>query len=222
MMRGIFITGTGTGVGKTWVTRGLARALSRAGSRVTAIKPVETGCDPDPQDAIALARACARPELAHALGLHRGRAPLAPWAATLEGEPALDFHRVAQSTRALCQDAELALVEGAGGLLVPLDADHDAADLALAVGAELLIVAEDRLGVLSHVLTAAEAARARNLNVRAFVLTRVQPDPSQRTNARILTERLSSPIAIFPPAPDEDDALADAAADVLRALGLRT
>jgi dethiobiotin synthetase len=67
--RVLFISGTGTGVGKTWVTRGLARALVRDGVDAVAIKPIETGCDPAPADAVALARACRRPELASAPGL---------------------------------------------------------------------------------------------------------------------------------------------------------
>jgi len=218
MTRRLFITGTGTGVGKTWVTRGLARAWTQAGRRVVAIKPVETGCAPDSADAIALARACGRPELAQAPGLHRGRAPLAPWAATLEGEPAPDFEALVDSTAALCAGADIALIEGAGGLLVPLDADRDMADLARALDAELVLVGDDRLGVLSHVLTAADAARSRGLRIRAVVLTRAHPDPSQRTNARILGARLPCPVVPFPAAPDDDDVLAAAAADLGAAL----
>lgn len=219
MSRVLFITGTGTGVGKTWVTRGLARALARQGADIVAIKPVETGCDPDPADALALARACNRPELAHAPGLYRARAALAPRAATLEGEAPASLESIAEATRALCRSAELALVEGAGGLLVPLDATRDMADLALALDAELLLVGEDRLGVLSHALTAAAAAEARGLKLRALVLTRqAAPDPSSRTNAPILAERLPCPVIPFPPTANDDDALAHAAAPILAAL----
>jgi len=89
MTPGLFVGGTGTGVGKTYVARALARALSReAGRAVAALKPLETGCDPDPLDALALAGACGRPELAHHRGLYRVPPPLAPYAATLGGLPA--------------------------------------------------------------------------------------------------------------------------------------
>jgi len=219
--RVLFISGTGTGVGKTWVTRGLARALVRDAVNAVAIKPIETGCDSDPADAVAIATACRRPELASAPGLYRARAPLAPWAATLEGEPPASLASIVTATRALLSSAEIALVEGAGGLLVPLDATSDMADLALALDAELVLVGEDRLGVLSHVLTAAAAARARSLAVRAVILSRhAGADASRPTNARILAERLGCPVVPFPPAPDDDDALADAASEALAALRL--
>src|SRR5690606_7338606 len=106
----LFISGTGTGVGKTWVTRGLARALVRDGVNAIAIKPIETGCQPEPADAVAIARACGRPELAHAPGLYRARRPLAPWAATLEGEAPASLAAIAEATRALCAGAQIALI----------------------------------------------------------------------------------------------------------------
>ena len=150
MTRVLFISGTGTGVGKTWVTRGLARALVRDGVHAIAIKPIETGCDPEPADAFALATACRRPELASATGLYRARAPLAPWAATLGVEPAASLPTIVTATRALYASAEIALVEGAGGLLVPLDATSDMADLAFALDAELVLVGEDRPVSYTH------------------------------------------------------------------------
>ncbi|MDD9934512.1 MAG: dethiobiotin synthase, partial [Myxococcales bacterium] len=78
---GWFVTGVGTGVGKTYISRGLTRALADSGRSVAAIKPLETGVAPDPLDARALARACGRPELATAPGLYRVAPPLAPHAA---------------------------------------------------------------------------------------------------------------------------------------------
>lgn len=219
--RTLFLAGTGTGVGKTWVTRGLARALLRAGCSVVAVKPVETGCAPEPADAVALARACARPDVANAPGLYRARAALAPWAAALEGELAPVLEALADATRSLTAPFDIALVEGAGGLLVPLDARSDVADLAVAIGAELVLVGVDQLGVLSHVLTTAIAARCRGLSLRAVVLTRHgPPDASRRSNARILAERLACPVAVFPECADDDDELAVAAREALAALDL--
>lgn len=217
-MTRLFISGTGTGVGKTWVTRGLARALVRRGVAVVALKPIETGCDPDPADALALARASGDVEAAHAPGLYRVRPPLAPWAATLEGEPALDLEALITAVGALTRGAEVALIEGAGGVRVPLDAERDVLDLVSALGATLLLVASDRLGVLSHVLTAYEAALARGLPVAAVVLTQPGDDPSVRTNARILAARLPCPIVPFQRTDDDDDALAAAAEPLVEAL----
>lgn len=215
-MRGLFITATGTGVGKTFVTRGLATALRQRGHTVAAIKPLETGCAPDPVDARLLARACDRTELASAPGLYRVPPPLAPYAATLGGLPAPPTpDRLAATVRALALDSDITLVEGAGGLLVPLDREHTMADLARALGLPILLVADDGLGVLSFTLTAAEAARARGLDVAAVALVRREaslPDPSRETNARILAERLAPvPVLQFPHCTDDDRTLADAA-----------
>lgn len=220
-MKRLLVSGTGTGVGKTWVTRGLARALARRGLGVVAIKPIETGCDPTPQDALALARACGRPELASAHGLYRVRPPLAPWAATLEGEPPLDLPHIVHVTDALCQGADVALVEGAGGVRVPLDEDRDILDLSRLLQAPLLLVAADRLGVLSHVLTANDAASARAVRIEAVVLTGPGDGASVRTNREILAARLPCPLLRFPAVTEDDDErLADAAEPLVAALGL--
>ncbi len=212
---GWFVTGVGTGIGKTFISRALTRALAASGRSVAAIKPLETGVASDPLDARALARACGRPELATAPGLYRVAPPLAPHAATLEGaapppDPGLLAHRV----RELSSGADRLIVEGAGGLLVPLDARRTIADLARALALPLLIVAPDRLGVLSDVLTCVESATARGLTVAAVILSQHQhepDDPSRRTNRRILQRRLPSPVLTFPSCLDDDRALADAA-----------
>lgn len=223
-MSGVFVTATGTGCGKTWLTRGLAAALLRAGRSVAAIKPIETGVDPRAFDAEALARACGRPGLANASGLLRARSPLSPYAATLEGElPVIEPSALAAAVRQLAAEADVALVEGAGGLLVPLTRLHDTRDLASALGWPLLLVARDALGTLSHTLTAIEAASTRGLEVRAIVLTRgpwSTDDPSVRTNLRILAERSPAPVLSFPACEDEDEALARAAAPLIDALAL--
>lgn len=213
----LLVSGTGTGVGKTWLVRGLARALARSGADVVALKPIETGCDPAPRDAIAIAAACGRPELAGAPGFYRARAALAPYAATLEGEPAVDLAAIVQRIEAL--SAAITLVEGAGGVLVPLDEARDVLDLARAIGASIVLVGRDELGVLSHTLTAALAVRSRGLALAGVVLTEPPaPDPSARTNAAILGARLGCPVLGMPHARDDDDALADAALPIARAL----
>ncbi|HEX6239279.1 MAG TPA: dethiobiotin synthase, partial [Polyangiales bacterium] len=109
--------------------------------------------------------------------------------------------------------AELTLVEGAGGLLVPLDRHVTMAELAAALGLPVLLVAPNALGVLSTVLCAAESARERSLEIRAVVLVDAEgpEDPSVHTNARILDERLGTPVFEFPRTPDSDEALANAA-----------
>ncbi len=215
-MKGLFISGTGTGVGKTFVTRGLAKAMTARERRVVALKPIETGFSSlEGSDAFTLARACGRPPLASHPGFYRAGSPVSPYAASLEGEPAPPPVRaLVDAVHQAARGSEFALVEGAGGLLVPLDRHQSMADLIAALGLPLVLVAPNALGVLSYVLCAAECARARGIELRALVL--VDPaDPSRelsaRTNAKILDERLGTPVFEFPHVPDNDEALAQAA-----------
>jgi dethiobiotin synthetase len=215
-MKGLFISGASTGVGKTFVTRALAASLKAQGRRVAAIKPVETGIkDEENTDAAALARACGRPEVAHDPGFYRGKLAVSPYAATMEGEPAPPpIRTLVDAVHRASRGSELTLVEGAGGLLVPLDRHVTMAELAAALGLPVLLVAPNSLGVLSTVLCAAESARERSLEIRAVVLVDGEGpdvDPSVHTNARILDERLGTPVFEFPRTLDSDDALANAA-----------
>ncbi len=202
----LFVTATGTGVGKTVLTEALARQWRASGKRVAAVKPIETGCDPAPADARVLAEACGRPELAEAPGLYRVAPPVAPWAATLAGSPAPpSLERLAEAVWAAAGTCDVLLVEGAGGVLVPLDAEHDLIDLARRLGLGALLVARDGLGVLSHTLTAAESLAARGVPLLAVALVRhreggEQEDPSLRSNAAILSARLA-PVPVLPVPP---------------------
>lgn len=215
-MKGLFVSGTGTGVGKTVVTRAIAAALRANGRHVAALKPIESGIVPGgPRDAEALARASGRPELADLPGFYRTELPLAPYAAALENESKPPTVReLVDAIHRAARGSELALVEGAGGLFVPIDARDTVAELVAALGLPLLLVAPNSLGVLSAVLSTAECARTRGIELRGVALVDPEPlsaDPSARTNARILDERLGAPVFEFPRAQDDDEALARAA-----------
>ena len=225
MIPSLLITGPSTGAGKTFVNRALAAALRARGLRVAALKPVETGVDPDPLDALALARAAGQPDLAHQPGFYRARPPLAPFAAELEGGTELDLLSMVTRVRELAAQADALLVEGAGGLLTPLDLEHDVSHLARRLDLPLLLVARDQLGVISHVLTCAEAARTRALRVVAVILSQHPADtrdPSRRTNQRILQARLPCPVRTFRACDDADESLAAAAesSGLIELLGL--
>ena len=194
-MKGAFITATGTGVGKTWLTSALSRACVSRGLRVASIKPVETGVDPQPLDAIELGQACEQPALAYAEGLYRAAPPLAPYAVERSGGPPIgSLARLAQRTLELAAHAECVLVEGAGGVLVPLDAENTIADFAATLGLPIVLVAENALGVLSYTLTAVEALRTRGLQVQAIALQRIHgqdgSDISPSSNAAVLKSYL--------------------------------
>lgn len=218
-MRGAFISGTGTGVGKTFVTRALARSLSQQGERIAALKPVETGFTQlVGSDAQALAEACDRPELASHPDFFRASLPLAPRSVALEGlPPCPPLSTLVGAVQAAAAGSDLTLVEGAGGLLVPLDARHTILDFVHALSLPLLLVAPDQLGVLSNVLMSFDVAERRGVRVLGVVLTAhaaPETDPSTRTNRRALLERLPVPVLSFPRLADDLDLLAQAAARI--------
>ncbi len=183
--RGYFVTGTGTGVGKTWVACALA-ALARArGLRVGVLKPAESGGG---GDAAALKRASGCPLPLAAIRPYAFRAPLAPAVdAALEGR-VVSWPRLRRAYAAVAEASDFILVEGAGGLLVPYAPGLDAAGLARRLGLPLIVAAARGLGTVNHSLLTLEAARARGLEVAAVVLSApaVPGDPSVRDNARLI------------------------------------
>ncbi len=203
-MKGLFVTATGTGVGKTYLSCALARAITQRGRTVAAIKPIETGVSSEPADAIALARACGQPDLAHADGLVRARPPLAPYAVEKLGGPSVgSLTQLANRVRELGSASELTLVEGAGGVLVPIDASHTMADFAVELGFPTVLVSQNSLGVLSYTLTAVEALQSRGIQPKAIVLNGVsetEGDLSSESNQAVLNDYLPEiPIYALPP-----------------------
>ncbi len=197
MTEGLFITGTNTGVGKTWVGCALAEALRRRGMRLQVRKPVESGCPETgdgllPQDALALRNAAAAPESLQQICPYRFRTPVSPArAAELERRP-LTLAALADACRPL--PGHWRLVEGAGGFYSPLAADGVNADLAEALKLPLLVVAPDRLGVLSAILLTLEAAERRGLTTAAVFLNRITPPPKEVDNAAELRRWTGVPV----------------------------
>jgi dethiobiotin synthetase len=184
----LLVTGTDTGVGKTFVACALAHALRRQGRSVAVMKPVETGVDGAPEDALRLRAAAADPAPLDAICPYRLRAPLAPAvAARLEGVT-IDLDRLVGLIARRAAEADLLLVEGAGGLLVPIVERETYADLAARAGLPLLIVAANRLGTVNHCALTARVAADAGLLVRGFVLSQPAPatDASAATNAETI------------------------------------
>jgi dethiobiotin synthetase len=177
-MSAVFITGTGTELGKTFVAAGLIRALRHEGRAVEALKPVVTGFDPataGESDPARLLAAMDRPATAEDI------ARIAPWrygaalspdmAARVEGKT-LDVEAVI----AFCRDAVAAargtlLIEGVGGIMVPLDQRRTVLDWMTALRLPLILVAGSYLGTLSHTLTALDVLKRRELTVAAVVVS---------------------------------------------------
>ena len=191
-MISLLITGTDTGVGKTWVGRALSHALVAAGRKVVAVKPVETGCDSAAshlEDGALLAAATGQAEPRSAL--FRFAAPVAPaLAAEREGQ-AIDLDALVLQIEGVSQGAEVLLVEGAGGLLAPITWEWTVVDLARSLGAAALVVAADRLGTINHTQLTLSALELAGIDLVGVVLTPpVTPDESTGTNAGAI-ERLS-------------------------------
>jgi len=222
-MKGAFITATGTGVGKTWLATALATACVQRGKRVAAIKPIETGVDPDPVDALQLARACGNEPLANASGLYRAKEPLAPYAIEKRGGPSVgSLRELAKRVRELANDADYVIVEGVGGVLVPIDREHTIADLGALLDLQTVVVARNALGVLSYTITAIEALRRRKVSVRAIVLNHVerdlQNDMSRASNADVLADYFPRIPIVRTPRVHSPNGMVDAASQLLNIL----
>ena len=204
MTRGVFITGTDTGVGKTRVGAALAQLLIGRGLRVRPRKPVESGCPigPDglmPQDAAMLREAAGSREPLERICPYRLQAPLAPErAAELEGMT-LDLGRLHAACLADVGNDDFLLVEGAGGFYSPLARGALNADLAGGLGMPVLVVAADRLGTLNHTLLTIEAVRMRGLALAGLILNQPahQPVPAM-DNAADLERWLQMPVLRLP------------------------
>ena len=197
-MAGLFITGTDTGVGKTFVARGIASALRARGRRVGVLKPIETGCGAaigrQPADALALQAAAGSTLPLDRICPYRLDAPLAPDVAARLENVRLDPAVVVAAFRALERDHDVTLVEGAGGLLVPILERYTMADLARELGLPLLVVVDSKLGAINHTLLTLEAAATRGLSVRGYVLNHASAaDEAAATNPSVLARCTDTP-----------------------------
>ncbi len=181
-MRGVFVTGTGTGVGKTVVAAAIARTLAVSGLQVGVFKPALSGLDdyagggtPDHE---LLRRASGSRQRDEQIAPHRFAPPVSPHlAAELAGET-IDPPRLLDAARAAEAGADTIVCEGVGGLLVPLTTDYLVRDFAVDLGLPLVIAATPSLGTINHTLLTLEAARAAGLDPILVVLTPWPGEPS--------------------------------------------
>jgi dethiobiotin synthetase len=174
----VFITGTGTGVGKTFVTAGLIGYFRGLGQPVAALKPLVSGFDlaaPSGSDPAVLLEALGRevkPEALQRVSPWRFRAPLSPDMAARAEDRAIDLQAVVDFCRtAIAGNDGALLIEGIGGIMVPLDARHTVLDLMSLLNLPVVLVAGSYLGTLSHVLSAQDVILRHALDLRAIVVS---------------------------------------------------
>jgi dethiobiotin synthetase len=219
VVRGLFVTGTDTDVGKTIVSAALLAAMSAAGERVRAHKPAVTGLDEQPEGDGAriwpadheLLGAAAGMEAAEVSPLRFGPAVSPELAARLAGQRVEPAQLLAAARAASAEGA--LIVEGVGGLLSPLTEDFTVRDLAAALALPVLVAARPGLGTINHTLLTIQAARAVGLDVRAVVLTPWPREPSvlERSNRETIARMGAVEVAVLGPVPrPEIAALRDA------------
>jgi dethiobiotin synthetase len=195
--RGLFVAGTDTGVGKTVVTAGLTGWLREAGVDARAVKPAQTGHPPD-DDAAFVARACGDDDAAVC---HRRLEPaLAPRVAAERAGVDLSYDAIRDACEASVAEGEAAVVEGIGGLRVPLAGDREVLDLAADLALPAVVVARSGLGTLNHTALTVDALADRGVPVRGVVLNDHAGDTvAERTNPDELRRMLPVPVWTVPP-----------------------
>jgi dethiobiotin synthetase len=201
---GLFITGTGTGVGKTYVGALIARVLRDAGKRVGVYKPVASGCEMHDgklvsPDAVALWEAAGRPGTLEQVCPQRFAAPLAPHLAARAEGRLVDSKLLRDRIEVWRATSDVVIVEGAGGLMSPISDEDYNADLAAEFGFPLLVVAANLLGTINATLQTLITARTfrDRLRVAGVVLNsphQAHDDPSVESNAEELARRSATPL----------------------------
>ncbi|MBA3542652.1 MAG: dethiobiotin synthase [Deltaproteobacteria bacterium] len=202
-MRRFFVTGTDTGVGKTFITAAIAHRARLAGRRVFAFKPIESGCGFDATghlvgaDQEALSHAAGNWQQGVLRGVYQFAFAAAPSVAA--GTTTIDLERIQQVAREGSERADLVLIEGAGGWRVPVTDSVDMGGLARQLDCAVILVARAGLGTINHSLLTAEAIQRDGCSLDAIVISRNPQDDLAftRSNAEQIQRRCSMPVLVF-------------------------
>lgn len=180
MKQTYFVTGTDTGIGKTYVACQVIRDFVAQGYRVVGMKPVAAGCElVDGQwvneDVTLLTQASNVKAPLHLVNPYCFRPPIAPHIAAEQAGVVIKMEVIQTAFKELQQMADIVIVEGAGGLLVPLNAQHTIADLIACLNLPVLFVVGMRLGCINHALLTLEVMQARKLSIAAWVANAIDP-----------------------------------------------
>jgi dethiobiotin synthetase len=187
--KGIFVTGTDTGVGKTVVTAAIAWNLTQAGKRVALMKPVQTGTIVSgPTDIEFVQKVLGADYSLDVSCPYMFSDPVAPLVASMLVGERIDIKKIKDAYSRLSSDNDFVIVEGAGGLLVPILEDYFMSDLALELDLPVLIVTRPNLGTLNHTFLTLESAKKRGLDVAGIVISNFPWDPGlpEQTNPELI------------------------------------
>ncbi|QVL46001.1 MAG: dethiobiotin synthase [Methylophilaceae bacterium] len=196
MSKAFFITGTDTEVGKTHVTCLLLKQCAAKGLKVIGMKPIAAGCElvdgewvnEDVQKLIASSNVKAPLNL---INPYCFKEPIAPHLAAEKAGVTIAIDTIVNAFKQLQTMADVVIVEGAGGFLVPLNANDDMADLAIALGIPTILVVGMRLGCINHSLLTVEAIKARGLALHGWVANHIDPEMEvQQENILTITQQL--------------------------------
>lgn len=196
MSKGLFIVGTDTGVGKTRVSCALLHAFAADGKKVVGMKPVAAGCENGKWLDVELLVAASNVTAAHEqVNPYALMLPLAPHIAAAQANIEIDLTVIHQACVELSHKADIVIVEGVGGFLVPLNDQQDGADLAKALNLPVILVVGMRLGCLSHALLTAKAIQNAGLCFSGWVANCIDPQMmAVAENIDALKQRLDCPL----------------------------
>ncbi len=207
MKKGLFITGTDTGVGKTIISSAIISALRSRGIKTGAMKPIETGCitigkSLNPSDGIFLKNIAQMDEPVSQITPVCFELPLAPLVASeIEGKE-IDLQKIKDNFLKLTERYEICIIEGIGGLLVPIKKDYFVLDLIKELGLPLVVVARPSLGTINHTLLTVNYALKEGLKIAGIVINFCRtPDGSiaESTNPGTIQQLTDIPvIGVFP------------------------
>jgi dethiobiotin synthetase len=192
-----FVTGTDTNVGKTLISCALLHGFAAQGKRVVGMKPVAAGCDDKGrhEDVTQLSAAGNVAASKNQINPYCFVPAIAPHLAAQQAGVSISFARIVESLSALTAQADVVIVEGAGGFAVPLNAKQDSADLAQQLALPVILVVGMRLGCLNHALLTAEAIAARGLTLAGWVANVVDAEMAMlNENIAALQQRIAAPL----------------------------
>ena len=200
MKQNVFITGTDTGVGKTWFTVALMNQLNQAGVEVAGMKPVASGSQWrngrfENQDTLMIQQACSQRLDYEVINPIAYEPPIAPHIAADLADRAIDLHMIVNAYETLSDQHEIVVVEGIGGWRVPLSADATLSDLVRELQLPVIMVVGLRLGCINHAILTAEAIRNDDFELLGWVATELETDYLNKVETLLaLEQRLDCPM----------------------------